>query len=65
MQEKKNTPKIIVCVREWERERERGREKQPFCDVKLWQRMEERITNLLKMVWIWKDKIKENEWKDE
>ena len=36
---KKNTPKIIVCVRERERdrerEREREREKQPFCDGKL------------------------------
>ena len=34
MQEKKNTPKIIVyvCVCVCERERERGREKQPFCD---------------------------------
>ena len=35
MQEKKNTPKTIVCVCVREREREGGREKQPFCDGKL------------------------------
>ena len=32
---KKNTPKIIVC----ERERERGGEKQPFCDGKLYKEL--------------------------
>ena len=56
MQEKKNTPKNIV------RERERDI---PFCEGKLckeWKR-EWQIYN--KMMWIWRDKIKKDEEKDE
>ena len=58
MQEKKNTPKNIV------RERERERDI-PFCEGKLckeWKR-EWQIYN--KMMWIWRDKIKKDERKDE
>ena len=62
MQEKNNTPKNIV--------REREREIYiyiyiPFCEGKLckeWKR-EWQIYN--KMMWIWRDKIKKDEGKDE
>ena len=60
MQEKKNTPKNIVREREREREREIS-----FCEGKLckeWKR-EWQIYN--KMMWIWRDKIKKDEGKDE
>ena len=57
MQEKKILQKIL-----WERERERDI---PFCEGKLckeWKR-EWQIYN--KMMWIWRDKIKKDEEKDE
>ena len=44
-EKKKNTSKIIVCV--WERERERGRDREiTFSVIENYAKNEERITNL-------------------
>ena len=55
MQEKKNTPKNIV----------RERERYTFLWGKIMQRMKREWQIYNKMMWIWRDKIKKDEGKDE
>ena len=63
MQEKKNTPKIIVCVCVCVREREGGRNN--FSVMENYAKNWRENNKFIEEVWIWRDKIKENEWKDE